>query len=138
MRKWLYGFGIGAVVIVAIAVAYAYFNLSSIVAANRGRILKLASEALGRPVRVEQMRASISWRVSVEITGLKVDDDPAFSQLPFLTANQVSVRVEFFPLLMGDAKFRQLDIFQPDIRILRNARGELNLSTLGASAGAPV
>lgn len=137
MRKWLYGVGLGAIVIAAAVVAYALFNLSSIVAANRDRILTLTSDALGRPVRVEQMRATISWGVSVEITGLRIADDPSFSQFPFLTANEVSLRVEFFPLLAGRAKLRQLDIIQPNIRILRNARGDLNLSTLGRNGGAP-
>ena len=136
MRKWLYGIGLGGVVSAAV-VAYAFFNLSSIVTANRDRILKLTSDALGRPVRVEQMRASISWGVSVEVTGLRIADDPSFSQLPFLTANKVLLRVEFLSLIVGHTKLRQLDIFQPDIRILRNGRGELNLSTLGGNAGAP-
>ena len=136
MRKWFYGTGILAIVAIAAIVAYAFFNLSSIVAANRDRILGHISEALGRPVSVEQMRASIGWGVSIEITQLKVADDPAFSQLPFLTANEVKMRVEFLPLIVGRVKLRRLDIFQPDIRILRNARGELNVSTLGKRAGA--
>lgn len=135
MRKWFYGTGIGAIVVIAAVVAYAFFNLSSIVAANRDRILRHTSEALGRPVIVQQMGASIGWGVSIEITELQIADDPAFSQLPFLTAHEVTMRVEFLPLIVGRVKLRQLDIFQPDIRILRNARGELNLGTLGKHAG---
>jgi len=131
MRKWLYGGCIGAALIVAAAVAYAFLNLSSIVAANRGRILRLTSDALGRQVVINEMHASVGWGVSVEITGLQVADDPTFSQLPFLTASEVSLRVKFFPLILGDARFRQLDIIQPEIRVLRNVRGELNLGTLG-------
>ncbi len=131
MRKWLYGGGIGAALIVVIAVAYAFFSLTSIVAANRDRILKLAGAALGRPVFINEMRASLGWGVSVEITGLRIADDPAFSQLPFFTADEVSLRLKFFPLLFGRARFRQLDIVQPEIRVLRNASGELNLGTLG-------
>jgi hypothetical protein len=137
MRKWLYGGGIGAALIVVIVVAYAFLNLTSIVAANRDRILKLTSDALGRPVFINEMRASLGWGVSVEITDLRIADDPVFSQLPFLTADEVSLRLKFFPLLFGRARFRQLDIVQPEIRVLRNARGELNLGTLGNAREKP-
>jgi uncharacterized protein involved in outer membrane biogenesis len=73
--------------------------------------------------------------VSVEINGLSVADDPAFSPQPFLTAHEVALRVEFSPLLTGHAKLRELEIVAPEIRILRNARSELNIGTLGEAPG---
>jgi uncharacterized protein involved in outer membrane biogenesis len=124
----------GAVVLIAVALtAYAFFNLSSIVAHNEKRILARVSDELGRPVQVGKIQAQMGWGVSVEVTGLAIADDPAFSAKPFLAANDVSVDVEFFPLLLGEAKVTRLELIKPDIRIVMNAGGDLNVSTIGSS-----
>jgi hypothetical protein len=128
------GIVVGAVVLIAAALtAYAFFNLSSIVAHNEKRILARVSDELGRPVQVGKIQAQMGWGVSVEVSGLAIADDPAFSAKPFLAANDVSVDVEFFPLLRGEAKLTRLELIKPDIRIVMNADGDLNLSTIGSS-----
>lgn len=136
MRKILVisGVVVGAVVLIAAALtAYAFFNLSSIVARNEKRILARVSHELGRRVEVGKIQAQMGWGVSVEVSGLKIADDPAFSAKPFLAANEVSIEVEFIPLLRGAAKVVRLDLIKPDIRIVMNARGDLNVSTIGSS-----
>lgn len=135
MRRRLVISGIvgGAIVLIAIALtAYAFFNLSSIVADNQNRILARLSDDLGRKVEVGNVRAQMGWGVSVEITGLKIADDRAFSSKPFLAAGEVTVEVEFLPLLRGEARVTRLELTKPDIRIVRNANGGLNLSTIGS------
>ena len=54
---------------------------------------------MGRHVEVGKIQAQMGWGVSVEISGLTIADDPAFSAKPFLAASEVSADVEFFPLL---------------------------------------
>ena len=139
MRRLLIisGIAVGAVVLIAAGLtAYAYFNLSSIVARNENRIVARMSDALGRHVEVGKIQAQLGWGVSVEVSGLTIADDPAFSTKPFLAANDVSVDVEFFPLLRGEAKVTKLDLIKPDIRLVMNARGDLNVSTIGSNANA--
>ena len=127
------GIVVGAVVLIAVGLtAYAFFNLSSIVARNEKRILARVSDALGRPVAVGKIQAQMGWGVSVEVSGLTIADDPAFSAKPFLAANDVSIDVEFFPLLLGEAKVTRLELIKPDIRIVMNADGDLNVSTIGS------
>jgi len=130
------GIVVGAVVLIAAALsAYAFFNLSSIVARNQKRILARVSDGLGRRVEVGKIRAQMGWGVSVEVGGLTIADDPAFSRKPFLAAKNVSVDVEFFPLLRGEAKVIRLELIKPEIRIVMNAKGDLNLSTIGSNPG---
>jgi uncharacterized protein involved in outer membrane biogenesis len=125
---------VGAVVLIAAALtAYAFFNLSSIVARNEKRILARVSDELGRRVDVGKIQAQIGWGVSVEVSGLKIADDSSFSAEPFLAANEVSIEVEFIPLLRGAAKVTRLELIKPDIRIVINVHGDLNVSTIGSS-----
>lgn len=139
MRRLLIiaGIAVAAVVLIAAGLtAYAYFNLSSIVARNENRIVARMSDALGRHVEVGKIQAQLGWGVSAEVSGLTIADDPAFSTKPFLAANDVSVDVEFIPLLRGEAKVTKLDLIKPDIRLVMNARGDLNVSTIGSNANA--
>ena len=137
MRRTLLisGVAVGAILLVAAAlVVYAFFNLSSIVSKNQKRILARVSDELGRRVEVGQIKAQMGFGVSIEVSGLKIADDPIFSEKPFLAANEVSVEVEFVPLLYGEAKVTRLELINPDIRIVRNVRGDLNIDSIGTNA----
>src|SRR5258708_30604036 len=125
---------VGTIFLIAAAlVAYAFFNLSSIVSKNQKRILASVSNELGRRVEVGQIRAQMGLGVSIEVSGLKIADDPAFSEQPFLAAGDVSVEVEFVPLLYGEARVTRLDLINPDNRIVRNTRADINLESLGTN-----
>ena len=75
----------------------------------------------------------MGWGVSVEVSGLTIADGSSFSAKPFLTTDDVSIKIEFFPLLRGEAKITKLDLSKPNIRIVMNARGNLNISSIGTS-----
>ena len=128
------GIAVGVLVLIASALtAYAFFNLSSIVAGNEKRILARVSSELGRRVEVGKIQAQMGWGVSVEVSRLTIADDSSFSAKPFLAADDVSIKIEFFPLLRGEAKITKLDLRKPNIRIVMNARGNLNISSIGTS-----
>ncbi|HYL59247.1 MAG TPA: DUF748 domain-containing protein, partial [Candidatus Acidoferrales bacterium] len=139
MRKALLIAGVVAGALIAIGVAlvvYAYFNLASIIAANEARIIARVSDALGRRVEAGKVQAQMGLGVSAVVADLKIADDPTFSKKPFLTANTVSVELEFVPLLHGEAKVTRLVLSEPDIRIVLAAGGALNIDSFGRSATA--
>ena len=125
-----------AILIVAAIVGYAYFNLDSIIAANRARLLDRASAALGRPLAADEIKASLGWGVAIDVTGVKLADDPAFSQLPFIQAGDVFLKVELLPLLHKDVKVTELVLRQPQIHVIRAPSGALNLATLAKKGAA--
>ena len=138
MRRTLLisGIALGTIVVVATAiVVYAFFNLSSIVTSNQKRIVARVSDALGRQVEVAQIQAHIGFGVSVEVSGLKIADDPVFSVKPFVAADDVSVEVEFLPLLRGEARITRLKLIEPNIRIVRMVDGDFNIGSIGAKTG---
>jgi len=140
MRRFLtiVGVIVGIVVLAIIAIfTYAYFNLNSIIASNRGYILARASDALGRPVDIQDIKATIGWGVKMDVSGVKVGDDPSFSRLPFLQASDVYVNVELLPLLSRSLKVTKLEVKQPQLRIVRDRAGTLNVATIGGKAAHP-
>jgi uncharacterized protein involved in outer membrane biogenesis len=64
------------------------------------------------------------------VTGVKLADDAAFSQLPFVQADDVFLKVEHIPLLRKEIKVTELVLRQPQIRIIRGASGAMNVSTI--------
>lgn len=117
--------------IIGAVFGYAAFNLNSIIQSNRERILTRVSDALGRPVAVAAIKASFGWGVSLDLNGLTLADDPAFSNQPMVSVQDVLCRVEFIPLLSKHLKIVRLDIENPEIRVIRSPSGQLNVATIG-------
>lgn len=143
MRKLLLivgGIAAGVVLIVAGVVGYAYLNLNSIIAANRAVLLEKASAAVGRPLEVGQIKATLGWGVAIELTGVRLADDANFSQLPFVEAGDVMLKAEVLPLLHKEIQITELVLERPQIRIIRAASGAMNFSSMtrkGEAAPAP-
>ncbi len=124
----------GAVLVAAGITAYAIYNLTAVIGSNQQRILNRVSNALDRPVQVGEIKARVGWGLGIQVDNLKIADDPDFSKDPFLTADQVTMDVEFVPLLHGKVKVHRLNLIKPNIRILKNPLGRFNLSTIRGAA----
>ncbi len=107
----------------------------SLMPANRYRALiaAKAGEALGRPVSVGGARLTILPGLGAEATDLSIGEDPAFGREPFLRAKAVAVRVAFLPLLTGRVEVSRAILEAPRLTLVRDARGQWNVTTLGAS-----
>ena len=121
----------GAALIAGAVIAYAVYNLTALVTRHQNRIVHQLSDALSRPVEVGAIKAKVGLGLAIEASGLKIADDPAFSNTPFMTADKASFDVKFLPLLRGKVEVLSLDLAQPNIRILRNAEGTLNVDSIG-------
>jgi AsmA protein len=99
----------------------------------RPEIEQQASAALGRKVDVGNLSLSL-FGGSLGADNLAIADDPKFSSAPFLTAKSVSVGVEVMPLIFSKTlNVTGVVIDSPQVSLIRNAAGDWNYSTLGAS-----
>jgi len=119
------------ILIVAALLFYAAANLNSIIAENRDALISRLSSSIGRPVQAANIQASIGWGVAADVSEVKIADDPSFSDQPFLRASDVYAKVEFLPLLARQVRISKVVLQNPEIRIIRNAYGALNVSTIG-------
>jgi uncharacterized protein involved in outer membrane biogenesis len=120
---------------------YAVLNLNGIIQKQRGLILSKASDAVGRKVDVQDIHASLGWGVIADLRGVTIADYASFSQTPFVQAADVYARVALLPLLSHRVEIEQVSLKQPVVHIIRNRRGQLNVSSIGKnkpSAGEPV
>jgi uncharacterized protein involved in outer membrane biogenesis len=134
MRKTLIiiGAALGGIIVAIVAILiYADANLNSIIADNRDRVLARVSESMGRSVHVESIKAELGWGLVADLSGVEIGDDPAFSVKPFITSSNVYAQVELIPLLARQLRINKVVLNHPEITIIRNADGQLNLSTVG-------
>jgi len=99
----------------------------------RPQIEQQASAALGRKVEIGNLSLSL-FSGSLGADNLSIADDPKFSSAPFLTAKSFNVGVEVMPLITSKTlNVTSVVIDGPQVSLIRNAAGDWNYSTLGAS-----
>ncbi len=123
----------GVVIVVLIVVLIA---LPFIIDVNtfRPRIEADLSSALGRQVKVGNLKLSLLGG-SLSADDLAIADDPSFSKGPFIRAKELSVGVELMPLIFSKTlNVTNLTIDQPQIDLVHKTDGKWNFSSIGGSA----
>lgn len=126
-----------AIVLVVLVVAAVALPFLIDVNMFRPTIESELSTALGRQVKVGNLRLSI-LSGSVAADDLSIADDPAFSKEPFIRAKALGVGVELMPLIFSkELKVTELTIEQPRVVLLHTAAGKWNFSSLGGKTEKP-
>jgi AsmA protein len=123
---------VGVVIVVLIVVLIA---LPFIIDVNtfRPRIEAELSSALGRQVKVGNLKLSLLGG-SLSADDLAIADDPSFSKGPFIRAKELSVGVELMPLIFSKTlNVTNLTIDEPQIDLVHKADGKWNFSSIGGS-----
>ncbi len=127
--------GIGIVILLLMILIIA---LPFLIDLNRyqDRYRPLIEEALNRKVQLQDIRLTVWPRIGARVGGFVVQDDPAFRTGPFASLSSLDVGVKLLPLLRGQVEVEDITLRDPVIMVLKNAQGQLNVSTLGAKAAA--
>jgi AsmA protein len=129
MKRILLGIVVVFVLVIVLAVALPFIiDLNT----YQDRYRPLIEEALNRKVTLSGVRLTILPRLGARIEGFTVMDDPAFSAGAFASLASLDVGVKVLPLLTGRLEVEDLTLREPVITVIKNERGVLNLSTLGA------
>ncbi|MEY4704581.1 MAG: AsmA family [Nitrospirota bacterium] len=96
----------------------------------------LIEEALNRQIILTDIRLTIWPRIGVRVAGLTVQDDPAFGSGPFASLTSLDIGVKLMPLLSKKVEVEEITLRDPLITIIKNRKGEMNLSTIGPKAPA--
>ncbi|CAM5540512.1 AsmA domain-containing protein OS=Rhodanobacter lindaniclasticus OX=75310 GN=B1991_01045 PE=4 SV=1 [Rhodanobacter lindaniclasticus] len=102
----------------------------------RPQIQASLSQALGREVTLGQLHVSI-WSGSLDADEIRIGDDPAFGDKPFVTARSLQLGVKLWPLLLHrQVQITSLSLDQPVVRLLQNKAGQWNFAKFGADTAA--
>jgi len=89
------------------------------------------SAALGRPVKVENLKLAI-FSGGVAAEGFSIADDLLFSHAPFVRAKSIKVSVSLMPLIFSHSlNLEGITIDEPQIFLIQTNTGTWNYSSLG-------
>lgn len=132
MRRWLL-LGAGVLLLLVLVAAWAVSRLDAYLQANRAAFAAQASARLGRTVSFDGLALSLRGPARIEITGLRIDDDPRYASAPFLEAESAAVELSLFAALRGVYRLRAVAITAPTLTLIRDAQG-WNVASLLAAA----
>ena len=91
------------------------------VGAFKSSYLPFLEETLERRIDVGEVRLRLLPRPSIRISNLKVSDGPASSDGNFFAAEQVQMRLKFWPLVLGRFDITDLVLDKPVMRLSRTS-----------------
>jgi AsmA protein len=128
MKKLAIVFGICVlVVIVVLAILPLLINANSF----KPRVQAALTQALGRPVTIGDLSASI-FSGGIRAESISIADDPAFEQQAFIDAKSLKIGVDLGALIFSrKVNVRSLTLQSPQVRLLQNQAGHWNFASLG-------
>ncbi|HWP59871.1 MAG TPA: AsmA-like C-terminal region-containing protein [Candidatus Acidoferrales bacterium] len=101
--------------------------LDRLVTQNRAALRQQIEAAFGRAADFADARFS-AWRgFSLTAQNFRVADDPHFAATPLIEAKEIRLPLRWLPLFMGRLEIERLVLSEPEIQIVRDERGRLNL-----------
>jgi len=85
---------------------------------------------MGRALTFEQLRLDLWGGLGLSVSQLRVAEDPRFAAAPFIQTKELKMRLRLLPLLLGHVEVKKLILDEPEIQIIRNEAGNLNLLAL--------
>ncbi|HQI82759.1 MAG TPA: AsmA family protein, partial [Deltaproteobacteria bacterium] len=126
MKKLITAAGIVIGIVVVLAALPFLIDLNK----HKGAILEGMKAVTQRQVDFEGVRLTILSGLGAEIRGLRIADDPAFSNGSFLTMKAARVKVGLMPLLRKEIMVHEIVLDGPRVTLVRDKGGTFNASTL--------
>lgn len=124
-------------VLIVIFVAAIFIIISTIdIKKYKPQIVEQATSALGREVQIGDIDLALSMRqgITLNIQSLSIADNPAFSLEPMVTIQRVGLDVNILAFLTErKIVVTRANVQAPQINVIRNAAGQINVSELGQS-----
>lgn len=96
------------------------------------RLPVAAGRALGRTSAFDGVRLGFLRGPAVSVVGVRISEHPRFDDgRPFLAADALTMRLAIGRLLRGRVTVDRVAVDRPVLRVTRDARGGLNLATIG-------
>lgn len=117
---------IGLAASAVIAISLLVF-IKILVDRNSGRLVQEIEKNLGRTVTFDQLRLSLWGGLGLSVTHLRVAEDQRFAATPLIQTKELKLQLGWLPLLLGHVEVKRLVLDEPEIQIIRNEAGNLNL-----------
>ncbi|MFQ5682153.1 MAG: AsmA family protein [Candidatus Binatia bacterium] len=121
-----------AIILIVSGLAITIFlvSLNTLIEKNRTRIRGEIQQAIGRSVTFDELQLSLWGGLGLSAKNLRIAEDPRFAATPFIQTKELTMEVRWLPLLSGTVEIEKFILSEPEIQIIKNEAGDLNISAL--------
>lgn len=141
MKKFFKIIGISLFIIFILAVVVLFSGVIFLknldIKKYKPQIVEAVSQALDRVVDFKNIDLIVSMNqgVQLHVTGLSIAENPQFGTDQFVNIQEIDARVDILAFVTSrQISIPNVSIRSPQIRIIRNAAGGLNVQTIGLKA----
>ena len=99
---------------------YAFLNINTLIEENKEYIVSQVEKAVGREVTVNNIRLNLLGGLGLNLTDLKIKDDPHYYSGNFIETSSLIVNVRLLPLLFKDVQVKKIILKDPVIIIIKD------------------
>ena len=136
MRKLLIALLV-LIIVVAALLGWALYNIDSVIASYKDRIVAAAERRTGRKVAFDRIEVKVRGGIGVRIRQFSMGEDPAFGAGHFLQAADIQVNLRIHPL-QREISVTRVVLHRPVVQIIRNEQGVYNFAGLGSPTAGEV
>ena len=125
------------IIVVAALLGGALYNIDSVIASYKDRIIAAAERRTGRKVAFDRIEVKVRGGIGVRIRQFSIAEDPAFGAGHFLQAADIQVNLRIHPL-QREISVTRVVLHRPVVQIIRNEQGVYNFAGLGPLAAGEV
>lgn len=104
--------------------------LNTLIDRNRERIREEIEKNLGRSFKFGELRLSLWGGIGLLAKDLSIAEDPRFAATPFIQTKELRMQLRWLPLFVGDIEIKKFILDEPEIQVIKNEEGTLNISAL--------
>jgi uncharacterized protein involved in outer membrane biogenesis len=128
--------GIGLIALGLVAASF-FVSVNILVDRNADRLIQEIQKSLGRKLTFDQLQPDFWGSPGLSVTQLRVAEDQRFAATPFIQTKRLKLQLAWLPLLLGRVEVKRMILDEPEIQIIRNEAGSLNLLALAAPKESP-
>lgn len=118
-----------AVLFIAAGVVFVH-SFNTLAGKNREQVHQELQKFLGKDATFDRLEASLWGGLGFSAKEFRVADNPRFAATPLVRAKQLKLRVSLTQLLLGRIVINALTFEDPELQIITDERGLLNLAEL--------
>ena len=116
----------------AVLAVVAVVGLEALLDHRKEAIRQKIESAIGRAVAFDSIHLSFlgsPGSLGIIVTDLRVADDPRFAATPLVHADHLTISLGWLSLLTGRPTVSNLVLHRPEIQVIRNEYGDINILT---------
>ncbi len=116
----------------AVLAVVAVVGLEALLDNRKEAIRQTMESAIGRAVAFDSIHLNFlgsPGSLGITVTDLRVADDPRFAATPLVHADQLTISLGWLSLLAGRATVSNIVLHRPEIQVIRNEYGDINIFT---------